>query len=158
MSASLRLTDEQRAVIEAPDDAHLTVLAVAGSGKTTTMVHRLAELARRGTAPGAMRAVMFNKAAQRAFESRLGATGIDTGQLKVQTWHALGYGIVRHLERVGVVPRMPLVTEGGEILRIVGDCIREEFADRGERPDDDDGRDAETCLEAIREWKSMLVP
>ena len=158
MSARSRLTDEQRAVVEAPGDAHMTVLAVAGSGKTTTMVHRLAELARRGVKPAHMRAVMFNKAAQRSFEERLGATGVDTRELKVQTWHALGYSIVRHLESVGAVARMPLVAEGGEVLRIVGDCIREEFAERGERPDEDDGRDAESCLEAIREWKSMLVP
>ena len=158
MSAAIHLTAEQRAVVEAPDDAHLTVLAVAGSGKTTTMVHRLAELAIRGARPAHMRAVMFNKAAQRSFEERLARTGVDTGELKVQTWHAMGFAIVRHLERVGAVPRMPLVADGGEILRAVGDCIREEFAARNERPDEDDGRDAETCLEAIREWKSMLVP
>ena len=109
MSAALHLTAEQRAVVEAPDDAHLTVLAVAGSGKTTTMVHRLAELAIRGVKPSQMRAVMFNKAAQRSFEERLRATGIDTGELKVQTWHALGYALVRHLESVGAVAAMPPV-------------------------------------------------
>lgn len=158
MSARVHLTAEQRAVVEAPDDAHLTVLAVAGSGKTTTMVHRLAELALRGVKPAQMRAVMFNKAAQRSFAERLGKTGVDPGELKVQTWHAMGYAIMRHLERVGAVPRMPLLAEGGEVLRIVGECIREEFAERNERPDEDDGRDAESCLEAIREWKSMMVP
>ena len=158
MSARAHLTAEQRAVVEAPDDAHLTVLAVAGSGKTTTMVHRLAELAIRGVKPAHMRAVMFNKAAQRSFEERLGRTGIDTGERKVQTWHAMGYAIMRHLESVGAAPRMPLVTDGGEILRTVGDCIREEFAERNEHPEEEDGRDAESCLEAIREWKSMLVP
>ena len=154
----MNLTDEQRTVVEAPDDAHLTVLAVAGSGKTTTMVHRLAELARRGVRPAQMRAVMFNKAAQRSFEERLARTGIDTGELKVQTWHAMGFAIMRHLEAVGAVPRMPLLTDGGEILRILGDCIREEFAERNEHPEEEDGRDAESCIEAIREWKSMLVP
>jgi DNA helicase-2/ATP-dependent DNA helicase PcrA len=153
----LHLTDEQRAVVEARDDAHLTVLAVAGSGKTTTMVHRLAELAIRGVPPAQMRAVMFNKAAQLSFESRLAATGVDTRALRVQTWHALAFGIVRHLEDVGAVARMPLVTDGGAVLRTVGDAIREEFAERAEHPEEDDGRDAESCLEAIREWKSMLV-
>jgi DNA helicase-2/ATP-dependent DNA helicase PcrA len=153
----LHLTDEQRAVVEARGDAHLTVLAVAGSGKTTTMVHRLAELAIRGVPPAQMRAVMFNKAAQLSFESRLAATGVDTRALRVQTWHALAFGIVRHLEDVGAVARMPLVTDGGAVLRTVGDAIREEFAERAEHPEEDDGRDAESCLEAIREWKSMLV-
>jgi len=158
VSSRAHLTDEQRTVVEAPGDAHLTVLAVAGSGKTTTMVHRLAELARRGVRPAHMRAVMFNKAAQRSFEERLAKTGIDTGELKVQTWHAMGFAIMRHLESVGAAPRMPLLADGGEILRIVGDCIREEFAERHEHPEEDDGRDAESCIEAIREWKSMLVP
>lgn len=155
--ALLHLTDEQRAVVEARDDAHLTVLAVAGSGKTTTMVHRLAELAIRGVPPAQMRAVMFNKAAQRSFESRLAARGVDTRALRVQTWHALAFGIVRHLEDVGAVARMPLVTDGGAVLRAVGEAIREEFAERAEHPEEDDGRDAESCIEAIREWKSMLV-
>lgn len=155
--ARIHLTDEQRAVVEARGDAHLTVLAVAGSGKTTTMVHRLAELAIRGVKPGEMRAVMFNKAAQRAFEARLGATGVDTRALRVQTWHALAFGLVRHLEDVGAVARMPLVTDSGAVLRAVGDAIREEFAERAEHPEEEDGRDAESCLEAIREWKSMLV-
>jgi DNA helicase-2/ATP-dependent DNA helicase PcrA len=156
-AARIHLTDEQRAVVEARDDAHLTVLAVAGSGKTTTMVHRLAELAIRGVQPREMRAVMFNKAAQLSFESRLAATGVDTRALRVQTWHALAFGIVRHLEKTGAVPRMQLVTEGGAVLRAVGESIREEFAERAERPEEDDGRDAESALEAIREWKSMLV-
>jgi hypothetical protein len=40
--------------------------------------------------------------------------------------------------------RMPLLAEGGEVLRIVGECIREEFAERNERPDEDDGRDDES--------------
>jgi len=155
--ARLHLTDEQRAVVEARDDTHLTVLAVAGSGKTTTMVHRLAELAIRGVPPAQMRAVMFNKAAQRSFESRLAACGVETRALRVQTWHALAFGIVRHLEDVGAVARMPLVTDGGAVLRAVGESIREEFAERAEHPEEDDGRDAESCIEAIREWKSMLV-
>jgi DNA helicase-2/ATP-dependent DNA helicase PcrA len=153
----IHLTDEQRAVVEAHGDAHLTVLAVAGSGKTTTMVHRLAELAIRGVPPAQMRAVMFNKAAQRSFDARLAATGVDTRALRVQTWHALAFGIVRHLEDVGAVARMPLVTDGGAVLRTVGEAIREEFAERAEHPEEDDGRDAESCIEAIREWKSMLV-
>ena len=156
-AARLHLTDEQRAVVEARDDAHLTVLAVAGSGKTTTMVHRLAELAIRGVQPAHMRAVMFNKAAQLSFESRLATQGVDTRQLRVQTWHALAFGIMRHLESVDAVPRMPLVTDAGTVLRTLAEVIREEFAARNEHPEEDDGRDAESCLEAIREWKSMLV-
>ena len=153
----VHLTAEQRAVVEARGDAHLTVLAVAGSGKTTTMVHRLAELSIRGVPAAQMRAVMFNKAAQRAFEARLAATGVDVRALRVQTWHALAFGLVRHLEDMGAVPRMRLVTETGEVLRAVGDAIREEFAERNEHPEEEDGRDAESALEAIREWKSMLV-
>ncbi len=157
-AARTALTTEQRAVVEAPDDAHITVLAVAGSGKTTTMVHRLAELVSRGVAPTHMRAVMFNKAAQRSFESRLTTIGVSTHALRVQTWHALAFGIVRHLENVALLARRPLVTDGGEILRILSDCIREEFAERAEHPEEEDGRDGESCIEAIREWKSMLVP
>ena len=86
-AARTALTTEQRAVVEAPDDAHITVLAVAGSGKTTTMVHRLAELVSRGVAPTHMRAVMFNKAAQRSLAQslarQLGPEGIHVAHVVI---------------------------------------------------------------------------
>ncbi|MSR41348.1 MAG: ATP-dependent helicase [Phycisphaerales bacterium] len=155
---TLQLTDEQHAVIRATPDAHLTVLAVAGSGKTTTMAHRIAHLVKHhGVRPAQVRAVMFNKAAQLHFERKLDALGVDTYAAKVQTWHALSYALIRAAEADGMLEQAPLLTDQSAILRAVGECAREALADRGEKSEEDDGRDAETCLEAIREWKSMLV-
>lgn len=157
-SKGMQLTQEQRAIIAAPPSAHLTVLAVAGSGKTTTMAHRIAHLVRHHALPPAqIRAVMFNKAAQLHFERKLDALGVDTYAAKVQTWHALSYALIRAAQREGLVEDAPLVTDTSAILRAVGDCVRETMTARDEKLEEGDGRDAENCLEAIREWKSMLV-
>ena len=42
-----QLNDEQRAVVDHPADSPLLVLACAGTGKTTTLMHRTATLLRR---------------------------------------------------------------------------------------------------------------
>lgn len=157
-ASALQLTAEQQAVLDAPPSAHLTVLAVAGSGKTTTMAHRIAHLVKEhGVLPAQIRAVMFNKAAQLHFERKLNALRVSTDAAKVQTWHALSYALIRAAERQGMIDEAPLLTDQISILRAVGECAREALADRSEKPEEDDGRDAESCLEAIREWKSMLV-
>ena len=69
---SLTLTTEQEAIIRHPLGKHARVLAVAGSGKTTTMVHRVHHLVvERNQNPRRIRIVMFNRLAREDFERKL---------------------------------------------------------------------------------------
>lgn len=70
----MKLTEEQLAIIHHDLNAHAKVLAVAGSGKTTTMVERVEYLVRQCKVPQqAIRVVMFNKRIQEEFLSKVQA-------------------------------------------------------------------------------------
>lgn len=85
------LTPAQQAVV-AHDQGAALVFAAAGSGKTTTLVHRIARLVKGGTRPEQILATSFNRAAaddiQRAL-NRLGVKGVES-----RTLHSLGYTIL----------------------------------------------------------------
>jgi superfamily I DNA/RNA helicase len=93
-----RLTTDQRAAATAPPGPVLCV-APAGSGKTTTLVARIAWLVDGGTAPDAIAAITFNTRAAVELGERLDAAleplGIDAGVVRVRTFHALGREILR---------------------------------------------------------------
>jgi DNA helicase-2/ATP-dependent DNA helicase PcrA len=85
------LTPAQQAVV-AHDQGAALVFAAAGSGKTTTLVHRIARLVQGGARPEQILATSFNRAAaddiQRAL-NRLGVKGVES-----RTLHSLGYTIL----------------------------------------------------------------
>jgi superfamily I DNA/RNA helicase len=92
-----RLAPDQRAAATAPPGPVLCV-APAGSGKTTTLVARVAWLVDGGTAPGTITVVAFNKRAAEELAARidaaLGPLGIGAGAVRVRTFHALGREIL----------------------------------------------------------------
>ena len=63
-------TAEQDAVAN-HTSGHALVSAVAGSGKTTTLVERVGRLVDAGVEPSAVLCLMFNKSAQEAFQRKL---------------------------------------------------------------------------------------
>ena len=63
-------TNEQTRVIE-HGSGHAIVAAVAGSGKTHTMVGRIAHQLANGVSPKRILVLMFNKSAQEDFATRL---------------------------------------------------------------------------------------
>ena len=93
-----RLAPDQRAAATAPSGPILCV-APAGSGKTTTLVARVAWLVDGGTPTSAIRAITFNKRAAEEMTERLDAAleplGVAAGAVAVRTFHALGREIVR---------------------------------------------------------------
>ena len=92
-----RLAPDQRAAATAPPGP-LLVVAPAGSGKTTTLVARVAWLVAEGTDPGGITLVAFNKRAAEELVERLDAAlaplGVAAGAVRVRTFHALGREIL----------------------------------------------------------------
>ena len=103
-----RLTADQRDAATAPPGPVLCV-APAGSGKTTTLVARIAWLVDSGVDPTTIAAITFNKRAAEELAYRLDAAleplGAVPGSVRVRTFHALGREILRDAGR----PVEPLI-------------------------------------------------
>jgi DNA helicase-2/ATP-dependent DNA helicase PcrA len=94
-----RLALDQRDAATAPPGPVLCV-APAGSGKTTTLVARVAWLVgAAGADPGAIAAITFNTRAAEELRARLDPAlaplGIAAGAVRVRTFHALGLEVLR---------------------------------------------------------------
>ena len=121
-----RLAPDQRAAATTPPGPVLCV-APAGSGKTTTLVARIAWLLASGAArPGTIAAITFNKRAAIELGERLATAleplGVGEGAVRVRTFHALGLEILRDsgqaaeplVDRLAVLRRIaPEVGPGG---------------------------------------------
>lgn len=93
------LNDEQRNVVEFYRGAAL-VVAVAGSGKTRALVHRIAYLVDvRGVSPDEILAVTFSKKAADEMNTRL--RGLGVSGCRVGTWHSLALEILREETEYG---------------------------------------------------------
>jgi len=102
-----RLAPDQRAAAAAPPGPILCV-APAGSGKTTTLVARVAWLVGAGEAdPASIAAITFNTRAAEELRARLDPAlaplGVAPGAVRVRTFHALGLEILRD---AGVRPEL----------------------------------------------------
>jgi superfamily I DNA/RNA helicase len=128
-----RLAPDQRAAATAPPGPVLCV-APAGSGKTTTLVARIAWLVATGADPATITAVTFNKRAADEMASRVDAAleplGLAAGAVRVKTFHALGREILADggesveplLDREAVLRDMwPDITRGA--LRALDDAF-----------------------------------
>ena len=103
-----RLTPDQRDAATAAPGPVLCV-APAGSGKTTTLVARIAWLVDGGVDPATIAAITFNKRAAEELgvraDAALAPLDVEPGVVRVRTFHALGREILRDAGR----PVEPLV-------------------------------------------------
>ncbi|MCB0113873.1 MAG: ATP-dependent helicase, partial [Caldilineaceae bacterium] len=98
---STSLTPAQQAVV-AHDRGPALVFAAAGSGKTTTMVARIARLVQDGVFPASqILATSFNRAAADAIEGALRKRGVKDVQVK--TLHSFGYQLVSLAQQQGLL-------------------------------------------------------
>jgi superfamily I DNA/RNA helicase len=112
----LRLSPDQRAAATAPRGPTLCV-APAGSGKTTTLVARVAWLVDGGLVPERICAVTFNRRAAEELKERVDSAmeplGLAPGAVRIRTFHALGREILRGAGKdvTRLVDRASVLTE-----------------------------------------------
>src|SRR5581483_723374 len=97
------LNDEQRRAAQAVRGP-VCILAGAGTGKTTTITHRIAHQVATGTfAPAQIMAVTFTDKAAGQLRARLAA--LDASGVRASTFHAAALRQLRHFapERVGTI-------------------------------------------------------
>ncbi|MCI5165454.1 MAG: ATP-dependent helicase [Candidatus Electrothrix sp. GM3_4] len=115
----MRLTEEQENIIR-HSSGHARVSAVAGSGKTTTMIGRVGHLLGQGIAPDKILVLMFNRSAKVVFAERLHQSLQGTGLQSpaVRTFHSLGLRLVESFTAKLYLPRYRLVTEDFQLERL----------------------------------------
>lgn len=96
---SIDLNPDQQAVVANPSGAR-SVMAAAGTGKSSTMVELIRALLSSGISPTDIKAVTFSKEMATALEKKLKVPGI------VSTFHSLGYAICSETERKPVEPEL----------------------------------------------------
>jgi DNA helicase II / ATP-dependent DNA helicase PcrA len=124
MTAPFCPTPEQQAVIEAQHGT-LLVLAAVGSGKTTTLSHRVARALQDGVKAHELLALTFtNRAADHMREALAKAVGARVAsQVTLSTFHALCNRILRqHAERAGLPTDFRILDEDDaeELMRELG--------------------------------------
>ncbi|WP_252179637.1 ATP-dependent helicase [Endozoicomonas sp. 4G] len=98
----MELTGPQRRVTRHVN-GHALCIAVAGSGKTTTLAFLIRELLNQGMAPRRIMVMMFNKSAQLDFTRKLKKRCQEWPVLpQVRTYHSTGLRLLKSLEAWGL--------------------------------------------------------
>lgn len=131
----MRWTEEQQAIIE-HQCGHAKVSAVAGSGKTATLVERVARLLDSGVHSKRLQVVMFNASACSSFTHRLRVRlkGAGCSMPEVRTFHSLGMRLCRFLGENGYIPNWRLETQDWVEARMASDALE---LVTGEKPQND---------------------
>jgi len=124
----VRLTSEQQAVVGHPG-GHARVAAVAGAGKTTTLVARVLHLLATGVPPRRMLVLMFNRAAREDFTAKLVARApAGTPLPDVRTFHSLGHRLTQSLTRWGALAPRQLLAADWQRERLLRQAVQQTLA------------------------------
>ncbi|MHC1680729.1 MAG: UvrD-helicase domain-containing protein [Methanomassiliicoccales archaeon] len=153
-------TEEQLKIIRHPIGFHAKVLAVAGSGKTTTMVERVKHLVEvENISPHKIQILMFNRLARADFAYKLKQCGLSEGlQPSVNTFHSMALRIVEDAKREGLVENdMDIwIDDRSEIYRnMVYQAFKQMRAEG--KVTASINLDTDTAKAAIDFWKSSLI-
>ena len=111
----IELSDEQKQIIHHPLGKHARVMAVAGSGKTTTMVHRIYYLIKeKGISPENICILMFNHRARIDFQKKLEQVLNDSEIPRVNTFHSYAYGLIQEAIDKEYLPQAIFLSEERE--------------------------------------------
>ncbi|NCT87032.1 ATP-dependent helicase [Stenotrophomonas acidaminiphila] len=117
-------TPEQVKVIE-HEHGHAVVAAVAGSGKTETLVGRVRHLLRDHN-PDQIAVVMFNRDAREAFQNRF-EKAVRTKPPEIRTFNSMGNKIVNRFVQIGLLPDAQIVEKDYRRTKIAKDCFTQVF-------------------------------
>lgn len=117
-------TAEQVKVIE-HDHGHAVVAAVAGSGKTETLVGRVRHLLRDHN-PEQIAVVMFNRDARESFQNRF-EKAIRTKPPEVRTFNSMGNKIVNRFVQNGLLPDANIEDKDFRRTKIARECFSQVF-------------------------------
>lgn len=153
------LTAEQQNIIKHPTGKHARVLAVAGSGKTTTMVYRIEYLAKEMKVnPSAIMVVMFNRLAKQQFEEKLlSILPVEGESVKVYTFHGLAFKLWNDAVKGNYAQIVKNMWTGSkeELSRICMHRVITEFQKNYPAKKEVESEDA---LMAVGLWKASLIP
>ena len=152
------LTPEQLAVVQHPTGRHARVLAVAGSGKTTTMAQRVQALVtEHAVHPNQILVLMFNRLARVQFQARLAQVGLPPSQHPpVHTFHSLSYRSISGMMKRGTLPNATQFWFDEERLYYAVNVAISQLERARAIPAG--SVDPETALTAISLWKGSLIP
>lgn len=114
-----KLTAEQAAVVK-HTQGHARVSAVAGSGKTSTLVERVAYLLDQGVPARRLLVVMYNRSAREDFQQRL-SRRLPTSlaaTLDVRTFHSFGWRLCHQWQKRGILTSRQLQTQAWQWEKI----------------------------------------
>jgi DNA helicase II / ATP-dependent DNA helicase PcrA len=128
------------------------ILAGAGSGKTRTLVYRVAHLIRAAKVDAArIVAVTFtNKAAQEMRERVRDFAGDEAKRVTISTFHSLGVRILREHGRSSDLPKRFAIYSAGDQLGALRSACSEISID-------DDSFDLKRVMRRISDWKTRGV-
>jgi DNA helicase II / ATP-dependent DNA helicase PcrA len=121
------LTDEQTLVVHHDLTSPAKVIAVAGAGKTTTLISRIEHLLVQGVDPSHIGVFMFNKSAQEEFSERLSKRLMSAGHFRspsVMTFHAFGMKFCRRLEQQGWLSAAKLITDDFSLVKMLREALQ----------------------------------
>ncbi|HSJ31574.1 MAG TPA: UvrD-helicase domain-containing protein [Longimicrobiales bacterium] len=148
-----QLNAEQRSAVQRTDGPVL-ILAGAGSGKTRTLVYRIAHLVRSARVdPGRIVAVTFtNKAAMEMRDRVREFAGDEAKRVTISTFHSLGVRILReHGERLGLPKKFAIYSAADQMGALKSACREISI--------DDDSFDLKRVMRQISDWKTRgLAP
>ena len=145
------LNPEQRAAV-IHTDGPLLILAGAGTGKTKTLVHRIAHLIREAKVePERIVGVTFtNRAADEMRERVQGYIGEDARKVTLCTFHALGLRVLReHGARIGLPKRFAVYAAADQVAALKMACSEISIAN--------DAFDLKRVMRQISSWKNHRV-
>jgi superfamily I DNA/RNA helicase len=147
------LNVEQRSAVQRTEGPVL-ILAGAGSGKTRTLVYRIAHLVRGAKIdPARIVAVTFtNKAAAEMRERVREFAPDEAKRVTISTFHSLGVRILReHGERLGLPKKFAIYSAADQLGALKSVC--------SEISIDDDSFDLKRVMRRISDWKTRgLAP